>query len=541
VTPRTAAGARVRSIALDAVRGAAWTIATGVGSRALGLVGTLVLTYFVARTELGEVSDAAVAVLVANQLSTLGVGQYYVAHPSAGRDVAWNATLVHVALGLVALCAVLLLGHPLSIWMRAPELGRFLPGLAAAALLERVAHMPERVLARSMRFRGIGMCRTAAEISYTVTSVALAVAGAGGLAIVAANVVRSAVRLASMAVAVPRAEWLSPSFPCATTVRAMLRFGLPMSIGTAAGFASRRVDNAIVSGLFGVDVVGAYNLAYNVADVPAVQVGEQIGDVLLPSFAHMDAETRKAALVRSTGLLAMVTFPLAVGLGAVAPALVDALLRPEWRDVGPMLAVLSVLSVVRPVGWTISSYLLARDKPRVDAALELLKLGSLVGLLLTVGRAGPLWACAAVGLAFALHAFASMVVVHWLDGVTVTSLTARCAGPLAACAPMAAAVLAVGALLARASVHPGVALCVEIPAGAVAYALSAAVLARSTFDDLRALLRRAVSRSPAPFVHRENGLLERGARLEAEHLAGPPVVHHADVADVIELGGREGG
>jgi len=42
------------SLAIKAAGGAAWTIATGVGSRALGLAWTLALTYFVARDELGE-------------------------------------------------------------------------------------------------------------------------------------------------------------------------------------------------------------------------------------------------------------------------------------------------------------------------------------------------------------------------------------------------------------------------------------------------------------------------------------------------------
>ena len=229
----------------------------------------------------------------------------------------------------------------------------------------------------------------------------------------------------------------------------MVRFGLPMSVGNAAGFASRKVDNMIVSGLFGADLVGAYNLAYNVADVPAVQVGEQIGDVLFPSFASMDGARQRAALVRSTGLLALVTFPLAVGLGAVAPTAVQTLLPPEWSDVAPMLAVLSVLSVVRPVGWTIASYLLAQDRPRIDAALEVLKLASLVGLLLTLGRAGPLWACSAVGIAFALHALASMVVVQVMDGIRVTAFLRRTAPPLLACVPMVVAVLAARHAMSR--------------------------------------------------------------------------------------------
>jgi PST family polysaccharide transporter len=486
------------SLAMKAARGAAWTIATGVGSRALGLVGTLAVTYFVARHELGEVADAASAVMLANQFSALGVGPYYVARPSAGRDVAWHATVVHVGLGVLALVVVLLLGHPMSVWMRAPSLGHFLPGLAFSALLDRFSYMPERVLAREMRFRVVGMCRTAGDLSYTVTSVFLAMLGYGGMCVVLANVVRSTVRLAALTGAVPRREWLHPTRMSWTTVRAMARFGLPMTVGTAAGYASRRVDNVIVSGLFGVDIVGAYNLAYNVADVPAVQVGEQIGDVLLPSFAHMRPAECKAALVRSTGLLALVTFPLAVGLGAIAPTLVEALLKPEWRDVGPMLALLSVLSVVRPLGWTISAYLLARDRPRQDAALEVLKLLAVIVSVLTLGRLGPLWACAAVGVAFALHALASMVVVQLVDGVTGVDLAARCGGPLVACAPMVAAVLGTRIGLAGVGIDSAaLQLVAEIAVGAFVYPLAALLVARATALDFIAVATSALHRRTA--------------------------------------------
>ena len=481
---------RGSSLASKAFGGAAWAIATGGGARALGLVGTLALTYFVARDELGEVSDAAVAVVLANQFSTAGLGQYYVARPTAGRDVAWHATVVHLALGVVAVAALFALEGRLAVWMRAPGLGRFLPGLALSGLIERAAFMPERVLARDMRFRTIGVVRASAELSYTATSIALAAGGWAGMSIVVANVARSVVRLVGMATSVPRAAWLTPSRLSASKVKAMFRFGLPMSVGTAAGFAARRVDNAIVSGLFGASVVGAYNLAYNVADVPAVQVGEQIGDVLLPSFATLDTPRRKAALLRSTGLLALVTFPLAVGLGVTAPTVVSALLKPEWRDVGPMLALLSALSVTRPVGWTISAYLLAQNRPRADAVLELFKLAALVGLLLTLGRAGPLHACVAVGVAYGLHALASIAVVHALDGVTVRAFVTRCAPPLVACIPMAAAVLASRHLLAsHGGAAPGVGLVVEVLAGAWVYVAAAVLLAGTASRDLLALAR----------------------------------------------------
>jgi len=480
-----------RSILMLAVRGVAWTIGTGVGSRVLGLVGTLVITYFVSRDALGEVSDASIIVLLANQLSTLGVGPYYVSRPAAGRDVAWHATVAHVGLGFLSIAALFALERPLSSWMQAPALGRYLPGFAVAGMLDRIAYMPERVLARRMEFRRIGLCRGAGEVSYTIASLGFAAAGWGGMAIVVANVARSVARLVTMTAGLPLADWLSPCRIEWRTLRAMLRFCVPVSIGSAAGFTSRRIDNVIVSGLFGTEVLGGYNLAYNVADVPAVQIGEQIGDVLLPSYAQLSPEDRKAALVRSTGLLALVTFPLAVGLGAVGQTVVDALLRPEWRDVGPMLAVLSCLSIVRPVGWTIGSYLLARDQPRLDAKLEVFKLAALVVLLLTLGRLGPVWACVAVGFAFAAHSLASMIAVQFLDGVRVRALALECAPALAACVPMLAAVFGVHALESWAGVRSaGLRLVLEIATGAATYPSAALLLAREPSLDLLMLARR---------------------------------------------------
>ena len=99
------------SIAGRAVTGAAWTILTGIGSRALGLVGTVVLTYYLARDVLGEVSDAAVVTIVASQVATLGVGQYIIANPQAGRAVAWHATVIHQVIGWMAIGLCLAFVH----------------------------------------------------------------------------------------------------------------------------------------------------------------------------------------------------------------------------------------------------------------------------------------------------------------------------------------------------------------------------------------------------------------------------------------------
>src|SRR5262245_39542609 len=287
------------SLARKAVRGAFWTISSGIGSRAVGLVGTLIVTRFIAPAEYGEVSVAAVLVLTANQFSTLGLGQYLIANPEAGRSVGFHATLYHVTLGLLVLGALLPLGGVLTPLLDAPGATAFLPGLVLAALLDRVGFVPERILVRDLRFGVLSAGRSGADLAFSVVCVALAAVGWGGMALVMGNLARSLLRSSVFVLAVQRRDWLEPGRPDLEVTRKMFAFGLPLSGAALAAFASRRWDNLLVSSFFGAAPAGMYNLAYNLADVPAVQVGEQIGDVLFPSFARLDAERGKRALLRA--------------------------------------------------------------------------------------------------------------------------------------------------------------------------------------------------------------------------------------------------
>lgn len=481
------------SLVRDTVRGALWTISSGVGARAIGLVGTLVITRFVAPAEYGEVTVAAVLGMTANQFSTIGWGQYLVSRPSAPPSLAFHVTVFHVGLGLLALAALLLGAGQLGPLLDAPHLARYLPGVALSVLLDRVAFVPERLLARELRFGRLSATRAAGDLTHSAVSIVAAAAGLGGLAIVLGNVSRSFLRMVVFCASVERRAWLERCRIDGKQTRELLAFGVPMSLGALCEFATRRWDNLLVSRFFGPGVTGMYNLAYNLADVPAIQIGEQIGDVLLPSFARMDPARRPDALLRALSLLGLVVFPLAVGLGVVAPTLVATLFDPRWQEMGMMLTLLAALSVARPVGWTVASYLQARQLPRRILALEAWKLFLLVSCLVTFGRRDPRLACAAVGAAFAGHALASLWVVRECDGVTLRRSLASLAPALAACFVMAAAVLVVQHGLATVPwLRPAARLLVEVLVGGLTYGVAVLVLARRVSQELLEKLRVAL-------------------------------------------------
>ena len=472
------------SLARKAVAGALWAISSSIVGRAVGLVGTLLLTHYLAPEAYGEVHIASIVVVFVTSVFSLGFGQYIVANPKAGPEVVFHATFYHIVIGFLGLGALLLLRDQVALlFPRAQGMVVYLPWLVAANCVDRVSYLPSRILARDMRFRALAMRTFSREIIYTVVTLTLAMKGWGAWAVMWGMVVRTVLVETALILYVDWRAWIKPVRLSWKTTQELMTF-LPIGAANILHYLARRGDNLLIAGLYGKAAVGQYNLAYNLADVPASHIGEHIGDVLLPSFAQLKTnEDRQRALVRAAGLLSLVVFPLAVGLGAVAHTLVDVIFNEQWADVAPMLVVLSVLSILRPVGWLVQSYLQAMRRARVLLILEVARTVTLLVAILALSSRGVLWACYGVGIAYGINAFASLWIVDRTDGLGMFRLLKPYLPPLLACLPMVLAVLGVRAFLGG-ELLTGVPLLLgELLAGAVAYVLAALVVARAPAKD----------------------------------------------------------
>lgn len=479
------------SLELKTAVGALWTVTTSVGARAVGLVATLIITRFVAPYEYGEVMAAVAVCETTSFLFNAGLGQYIVVHPEEGRDTAFHSTLYNCLTGWFGLGLVTLFREDAAAVFNAPGLAKYVPFLALSMSIDLFAFLPTRILNRDLRFKQLSLGRTAGEFTYAIVGVYLAYRGWGGMSVVMGNLSRAVVRSIWFIASVHWRDWLEPCRLRWEKTKHLFAFGLPLWFSNLAEMGARKWDNLLMVRFFGEAPLGLYNFAYNLADVPATHVGEQIGDVLIPSFARMEkGAPRRDALVRSVGLMALVNFPLAVGLAAIADSLVDALFDEKWAAMAPMLTLLSVLSVTRPVGWIMQGYILAHDRTRTISVLEMFKAFAVVALIATIGRFDVHIACIAVGVAYTLHALAAIYAVKRTDGVPMTSIIGPQILPLVACAPMAVAVYAIRFGVVTTLGGPTwLSLILEILGGAVTYVISGLLIARKQSSELLRIAR----------------------------------------------------
>jgi PST family polysaccharide transporter len=456
------------------------------------------MTRFLHPDQIGEVSDATIIAMTANWVTIWGFGQYAVVKGRGAdtAEVTWHATVAYLGLGAISLGLAALFGGQLTPFFDAPQAAAFVPGMALAQYIRRVGAIPERVLTREMKFRASGTASVAGELTYTVVALSLAAAGCAGWSIVIANIVQSTVMVAILILAAGWASWATPTPLRWARVKDMLGFGVPLGVQNIAHNAARYWDNLAISHFFGTGATGAYNMAYNLADIPAIQVGEQIALVLMPSMAGLPSDRRPRALERSSALLSLIIFPLAVGLGLIAYPLI-ALILPanDWQLVAPLLAVLTCLSVFRPITWVLSAYLEAESKTGRLMYLELAKIVVLLGGIAVLQPYGLRVASAAVGIAYGATAIAGIALVL-REGPSPRRLLVGFLQPLAACAVMAAVAWGVHELLVHVGLdHPAVLIAAMVVAGAAAYVAAALVLCRETARDLLDLTKKAVRRN----------------------------------------------
>nr|WGD69880.1 oligosaccharide flippase family protein [Bacillus subtilis] len=114
--------------------------------------------------------------------------------------------------------------------------------------------------------------------------------------------------------------------------------------------------------------MGIYNLAYQIVTIPVLKINPIVTRVAFPVFAKNKYENSviREGFLNMTKMLALVSFPLLIGLVSVSDAFITAVFGEKWLAAVPILNVLAIVGILRVLMNPNGSVLLA--KGRADLA-----------------------------------------------------------------------------------------------------------------------------------------------------------------------------
>lgn len=171
-----------------------------------------------------------------------------------------------------------------------------------------------------------------------------------------------------------------------SAIKEMLNFSLPMIGMQVAHYWTHNIDNLIVGKFLGDTALGIYGRAYTLMLVPLQAISRVISSVMFPAFSLIqdDHDRIKSVYLSINRVVALITFPMMLGLVVVAEPFIFVLLGEKWMGVIPIIQVLAPLGAWRSVHSLNGNIFLARGKTKLLFRI-VLPSSVLVAILMMVG------------------------------------------------------------------------------------------------------------------------------------------------------------
>lgn len=360
------------SMEQEAVRGVPWTILTYAGNKLVTLVTTVILARLLTPEDFGLVALAYVAILALTVYRDAGVGSALIVRESLDEaDKRTTLTLI-VAISVISAAAIAAASSQIAGLLGEPRLTAVLAALTLSIVFGAPAWFYDALMQRELEFRKRFLALSAQNVVYPPVAITLAVLGAGVWSLVIGYVVGAAASAAAFIALSP--YWVRPGFDLARA-RTALRLGAAFMFQGGLAFLRENVDYLAIGRILGAAPLGAYSLAYRLADVPYRAIAEPVARVTFPGFARMRArgDDVTGSFLSVLRLVAITACPLGVIASAVAAPFVEAVLGDRWlAAIGP-LAVLGLWAAVRSVAatlaWLLNSLGHAPALAKISAAI----------------------------------------------------------------------------------------------------------------------------------------------------------------------------
>jgi PST family polysaccharide transporter len=478
-----------RALDRSLLHGVAWTGAAKWAAQTLSWAAWLIVARLLSPEDYGLVGMAAIYLGLVTLLSEFGLGTAVLAVRELSVRQIDQLNGLAVLLGLAGLLASCLVAVPLGRFFHAPQLPLVVVAMSTTFVITSFKTVPLALLQRDLRFKALALIDLSQALVLAISMVGFAVAGFRYWTLVCGAVLSALVSTG----AILRLRHAPFAWPRPTSLTHAITLGSDVVISRLCWYASANADFLVAGRILGKAALGYYNVAWTLASIAVDKIAALVGQVTPAFFAAV--QTDRAALrryvLRITEGIALITFPVTLGLALVARDFVLVVLGAQWEGTIAPLRLLAAYAAIRSITPLLPQVLqIIRDSRfemwRMVAAAVVMPVSFYFG--------GQRWGTVGLAMAWVLVDPLLTVLLYWRVFSKIELSPKAYLGALwpalSGSAFMAAVVLAVGALSGR-EWTAGLRLAAQVGVGAITYGLAGLALHRERFNAFYELVRAA--------------------------------------------------
>jgi len=340
------------------ISGIGWTILAKIGKQLLQFFITIILARLLTPKDFGLVGMVIVFTGFATLFGELGFGAALIQKEKLEERHYSSIFWLNLLAGLILTVIIIAVAPIVAAFYNEPRLTALTMFIALNFLINSLNIVQNAVLYRTMDFRALALIEVTTMIVSGMVAIVLAMKGFGVWSLVWQTLIASSITAVLF-------WWVSDWRPHLIfdrlAVAELLKFSTNLLGFKVFNYWERNGDNMLIGKYIGSDGLGIYARAYTTMLLPLCQITDILTRVMFPVLSRIqnDKPRVKCIYLRAVAMIALITFPMMMGLLVVAEHFVLALYGPKWAAAIPILKILSLLgmaqSIITTTGWIYQS------------------------------------------------------------------------------------------------------------------------------------------------------------------------------------------
>lgn len=345
------------------VRGVAWSGIVKWTGQIISWVSTIIVARLLTPADYGLVAMGTTFMGILLLLNEFGLGATVTARRDLSTKQLAQLNTVALLISVLAMLIMMAAAYPLARFYGSPELPNVMLVLGLGFLISALRTVPRAIMERELQFKTVVLIDGLQVIVTVSVSLALAWFGHGYWSLVIGPLAGSVFSTIAL-LALKRCGF---SWPRRADLSDVIGMSWHLVGSQLSWYVASTSDQFIIGRTLGSSAMGAYQLAFTLANMPIEKIVSTVNRVMpaIYSAVQTDMPAMRRYLLGSAEMVALVVFPVAVGLALVAEETVLLLLGDKWIEAVLPLVLLSFYTAVRSVISLTSSILVSLRETRI--------------------------------------------------------------------------------------------------------------------------------------------------------------------------------
>lgn len=469
-----------------ATSGVKWSTVSQIGRQAIQLVTVIILARLLSPADFGLMGMATAVIAFAEAFNDLGTSTAVIQRKEQSDELLSSIFWVHLAFGALATAFFLAFSPLFAYLYREPRISHILRVLSVTCLISGVGLLQRALMERDLAFDRLAKAEIAGVAVGSIVGTVSALLGAGVWSFVYLSLAMVTVTTVLFWAS---SGWRPKMTFCWVAIRSVSSYSLNLTGAKVLSYFARNADYLLIGRFLGAQALGLYSLAYRIMLFPLENTSGVIGRVMFPVYSRFrDDDARfRLAYLRVASTIALITFPLMLGLMAVSEEFVLSIFGSQWVALSVLLMILAPVGMIQSITTTVGA--IYQAKARTDWMLRWgIGSGALLVLAFVVGlRWGIVGVSAAYAIAYGLLVYPLFAIPFRLIGLPFHDLVGAIWRPFVASLIMSLVIAGLKLVLA-ASLTSGWLLVLLVPTGALVYFLVSWFISRAQVREVMSLV-----------------------------------------------------